>query len=290
MSSPSEPRRVFASTYIVSDRANQEEIARLLVQARLLTSTMGGLLAEQSEPTRFERLLDVGCGPGCWSIEMAQTYPNLSLLVGIDISEKMLNAARKEAIARKVNDRVEFHLMDALGHLEFPAEYFSLVNQRSGISWMRKWDWPRLLQEYQRVLCAGGVVRITEVNGALESPSPALARLWDMGAQAFYQAGLSFTLSGDGLDEEIVRLLVRYGLEEVQIRAYTLEYRAGTVEGQLFVEDMLSLFHTMKPFLQKWVRLPGNYEAIYQQMAREIQEPNFVATARLSTIWGTKPR
>ena len=219
---PSESRRELSSTYMVPDRSNQEEITRLLVQDRLFTSTMGGLLAEQPEPILFERVLDVGCGPGIWPIEMAQTYPDISLLVGIDISEKMLDSARQEALARQVNERVEFLVMDALGHLAFPDKYFSLVNQRLGISWMRKWDRSRLLQEYQRVLCPQGVLRITELNGALESASPALGQLWDLGAQAFYQSGISFTRSGDGLDEEIARLLTHQGLEQVQIRAYTL--------------------------------------------------------------------
>jgi ubiquinone/menaquinone biosynthesis C-methylase UbiE len=286
-SDSSDPRQELASTYMVPDRSNEEEIARLQVQERLLTSSTGGVLAEQSEPDSFGRVLDVGCGPGGWLIETAQTYPKLSLLVGIDINGKMLNIARERAKALQVDSRVEFHMMDALRMLEFPNAYFGLVNQRAGISWLRKWDWLKLLQEYQRVLYASGILRITEVNGALESNSPALIRLWNLGAEAFYQAGISFSLTGDNLGGILADLLKQYGWQHVQMRTYTLEYRPNTIEGQLFIEDMKRLFRTFKPFLEKWLRLPDDYAEIYQQMLKECAQPDFVATAKLFTIWGT---
>ncbi len=198
----------------------------------------------------------------------------------------MLNAARERAKVEQVAERVEFHVMDALRMLEFPNTYFSLVNQRAGISWLRRWDWPKLIQEYQRVLHADGVMRITEVNGALECNSAALMRLWNLGAEAFYQAGTSFSLAGDNLGGTLASMLEQHGLRHVQISTYTLEYRSGTPEGQLFSEDMQRLFRTFKPFLQKWVHVPDDYEEIYQQMLKDTEQPEFVATAKLFTVWG----
>jgi ubiquinone/menaquinone biosynthesis C-methylase UbiE len=283
-----DPGQEQASTYIVADRSSEEEMARLLVQERLLTDSMGGVLAEQPEPERLGRILDVGCGPGGWIIETARAYPALPLLIGIDISGRMLAAARSRATAEGLNGRVEFHQMDALRMLEFPHGFFGLVNQRAGVSWLRKWDWPKILQEYRRVLRTGGVLRITEVNGALESNSAALTRLWNIGAEAFYRSGTSFSLSGDNLGDTLADLLTQHGWQGVQQRMYTLEYRPGTPEGELFAEDMKRLFRTFRPFLEKWLRLPDDYEEIYQQMLQDCARADFLATARLFTVWGVK--
>lgn len=285
-----DPRKELASTYVVSDRSSEEELARLQLQERLLTANMGGVLVEQTDPASFGRVLDVGCGPGGWLIETAQTYESLSLLVGIDISRKILDAARAQAQKEQVAGRVEFHTMDALRMLEFPSAYFGLVNQRAGLSWLRRWDWPKLLQEYMRVLRPGGVIRITEANGDIESNADNLMRLWMLCGDAFYQAGLTFTPQGHQLNEALVPLLKQRGLQNVQTRICGLKYLPDTPDGQLFIADVRHMFRTFKPFLQKWVRLPDDYEEIYQEMLRETQQPDFVATGELVTVWGTKPQ
>jgi hypothetical protein len=43
------------------------------------------------------------------------------------------------------------------------------------------------------------------------------------------------------------------------------------------------------PFLRKWAQVPGDYEAVYQRVLAEMQEPDFVATWKLLTAWGTNP-
>jgi ubiquinone/menaquinone biosynthesis C-methylase UbiE len=256
----------------------------------MLTAGMGGVLPEQPDPAIFRRVLDVGCGTGGWLIEAARTYPTMSLLVGVDVSSKMVEYAQGQAEARQVSDRVQFCAMDALRMLEFPADYFDLVNQRIGASYLRTLDWPKLLHEYQRVTRPGGVSRVTEGKIVFESTSPALTRLSEIVLDALYRAGHLFTLDRNGVTSELARLLHQYGLQNVQTRAYVLEYRAGTAEGQLFYEDMRRVFRTVVPFLHKWSRVPDDYEEIYQQALSEMQQPDFVATWGLLTAWGIKPR
>ena len=64
-----------AGTYLVQDRSNQEELKRLIVQERMVTDLTGGVLPEQPDPTRFRRVLDIGCGPGVRIIDTAEAYP-----------------------------------------------------------------------------------------------------------------------------------------------------------------------------------------------------------------------
>src|SRR5690242_11234173 len=114
------------STYFVQDRKDKRELTRLMIQDRLMTAMMGGVLPEQPDPTIFHRVLDVACGTGGWVIEAAQTYPEVSL-VGIDISQRMIKYARTQAEACQIHDRIEFRVMDALGPLDFPTASFDLV-------------------------------------------------------------------------------------------------------------------------------------------------------------------
>ncbi len=289
MSTPTDPRREQPSTYFVQDRSNEEELNRLRLQDQQVTAGMGGVLPEQADPASFQRVLDVGCGTGDWLIEAAKTYQGMSLLAGVDISSKIVEYAQAQAEAQGVSDRVQFRTMDALRMLEFPTDFFDLVNQRFGASFLRKWDWPKLLQEYQRVSRPGGVIRVTEGDMAMESPSPALTRLFEIALDAFHQAGHHFTPGNKGVTGDLALLLRQNGLQQVQTHTYTPEYRAGTPEGQRFYEDMRLLFRTMAPFLRKWTRVPDDYETLYQQALSEMQQPDFVARGSMLTAWGNNP-
>ena len=282
-------RKEHPSTYFVQDRSNEAEFNRLKVQDQMFNVSMGGPLAEQPDPTIFRRILDVGCGTGGWLIEMAKICPRATLLIGVDISERMIAYARAEAEAQQVSDRVEFHTMDALRMLEFPRHYFDLVNQRFGVGYLRTWDWPKLLQEFLRVTSPGGVIRLTEADMLFESNSPALKRLGDLLFQAFYQSGHLFTPESDGITGELAQLLQRHGVQHVQTRSYTGENRAGTIEGQRFFDEMSGIFRTHLPFLRKWTHVPDDYEMLYQQALREMQQPDFVGGGRILTAWGKKP-
>src|SRR6266851_5441049 len=117
------------SAYFVEDRSSADDLTRLQIQDQMLTEAMGGVLPEQTDPTIFQRILDVGCGAGGWLIEAARAYPTMSLLVGVDASSNMVKYARGQATIHQLDERVEFHVMDALRMLEFSNRFFDLVNQ-----------------------------------------------------------------------------------------------------------------------------------------------------------------
>ena len=286
MPTPPDPQKGLPNTYVVQDRFNKEEITRLRLQDHLITEAMGGVLPEQPDATTFSRVLDVACGAGDWLIEAAETYPHLSRLIGIDANSKLIEYARKAAVAAGVSDRVEFHVMDALGTLDFPQGYFDLVNHRAAAGWLRTWDWPNLLHEYRRVCQPGGVIRATEAIFIKESNSPALNRLAQLVIEALYNAGHYFEPQSDGVIGHLPGLLQRSGVQNVQTRTCTPHRRAGTPEWQGFFEDFQSMFRTVLPFLHKWTRVPDNYEEIYQQMLVELQRPDFEGIVEILTVWG----
>jgi len=250
---------------------------------------MGGVLPEQADAATFRRVLDVACGTGGWVIEAAQTYPGMSL-IGIDVSQRMIEYARKQAQAHQISDRVEFHTMDALRMLEFPRAFFDLVNMRFATSFLRTWDWPKILTELLRVTRPSGVIRLTEANLDIQSSSPALTRIFAMIMGASYQAGHLFAQDGAAMTSKLARLLQQYGFQQVQTKAYTFEQRAGTPEGQGFGENCKYMLNTVYLFLQKWGYAGKDYQALRQQALEEMEQSDFQATTRVLTAWGRKPR
>lgn len=283
------PKRALPSTYFVQGYATENEAARLHIQDGLITRAMGGVLPEQQQPSRFQEILDIGCGTGDWLIELASTVPPPSLLVGIDVNKPMLAYAATQAEARQVSDQIQWREMDALRSLDFLTETFALVNLRCGLSFVRTWDWPKLLRECQRVCKAGGVIRITDVDLRVKNASPALNQLFDLIVEAFYRAGHFFTPEGDGVISQLAPLLERAGLQNVETRVYVRECQAGTLEWQSSFEDIKHLLRTIVPFLRKWTRVPDDYEFLCRQALKDMQQPDFVTTSTLLTCWGNKP-
>jgi ubiquinone/menaquinone biosynthesis C-methylase UbiE len=277
------------STYFVGDRSSKDELTRLTIQERMVTASMGGLLPEQTNTSGLRRILDVACGPGGWLIAVAKQYPAISHLVGVDISPKMIAYAQKQAQAEKVSDRVEFLVMDVQRALPFPDAHFDLVNQRSATSFLRTWDWSNLLSEFLRITRPGGIVRLTEPDIMPVSNTPAFTRHVDLMVEAFYQAGHLFSANRQAVADELPRLLQRLGLQNLHKRDIPIAYRAGTPEGQLAFENTRIGIRTALPFLRKWTKIPDDYEELGERALREMQQPDFVATWNIHTIWGNAP-
>lgn len=57
------------------------------------------------------RILDVGCGPGTAAIELARAFPD-SEVIGIDLSEILIEKARALTEEARLGDRVRFEIAD----------------------------------------------------------------------------------------------------------------------------------------------------------------------------------
>lgn len=79
-----------------------------------------------------ERILDVGCGDGKVTAEMARAVPN-GCAVGVDASTQMIEFANKTFPASK-NANLEFHVMDAR-KIQFVRK-FDLVFSNAALHWV----------------------------------------------------------------------------------------------------------------------------------------------------------
>src|SRR5947207_50295 len=138
-----------------------EEMARLQRQAVLATREMGGVLPElqDADLERIHSVLDIACGPGEWAIEVAAQFPHIAQVVGVDISPRMVSYAFAQAAAK--DRKVTFQLMDVTRPLAFDDASFDLVNGRFLLSFLRREQWPPLIQECARILKPGGILRLT---------------------------------------------------------------------------------------------------------------------------------
>jgi ubiquinone/menaquinone biosynthesis C-methylase UbiE len=274
------------STYFVQEREKREELTRLTIQGRMLTLALGGPLAEQTDPTSFQRVLDVACGPGDWVIDTALAYPAMSL-VGIDISQLMIDSASAEAVAHHLSDRISFRVMDALAPLEFPDASFDLVNQRLGSSYLRTWEWLKLLSEFVRITRPGGTIRLTDSVVGQESNSAAATHLFVLLRETLFRAGHLFEQESTGLTAHLAPLLTRHGCQDVQVKTSVLEFRGGTPEGEAYYQDLVH-FQTLRPFLQKWGVRQEDFDAAYHQALEDARQSQFWIRWRLLSAWGTR--
>lgn len=281
-------RHELSGTYIIPVRFKDEELNRLLIHDQIINDGMGGVLPEQPDPARLRRVLDVGCGTGGWLIQTAETYPTISQLMGVDLNPHVIAYAQTRAAQLKLGERVEFRVMDVLRILDRPLDYFDLINLRRGGTYLRTWDWPKVLLELQYMTRPGGVVRVTETDMVGSSNSEAFNRMNELLVQTFYQAGYLFAPDRSGLLSELPRLFQQHGIRNVQTRPHTLEFHGDTPTGKAFIEGAMLGMRVTLPFIQKWTRLPDDFEAISQQAFADMQQPDFVATWKLLTVWGNR--
>ncbi|KAI8093218.1 S-adenosyl-L-methionine-dependent methyltransferase [Halteromyces radiatus] len=134
-----------------------EEQDRLMGQHFALKESFGGnVLQNAKKVTPLEEgahILDIGCGPGSWCLEMATDYPNCEVY-GIDIY-----AVYPQTI-RPPNST--FMLADALEGLPFHDEMFDLVQIRLMVAAIKVNEWPKLIKEAMRVLKPGGILQMIE--------------------------------------------------------------------------------------------------------------------------------
>lgn len=72
-----------------------------------------------------DALLDIGCGPGCVTLKLLvpRLPHNYKMVVGMDISEKMIDFARKQHFNTGQDDRISFVVGDIGGDLKYLANH-----------------------------------------------------------------------------------------------------------------------------------------------------------------------
>ncbi len=210
------------SGYVV-DAENVAEMARLTRQARMLSEHLG-LYPQQLALAQSSHILDIGCGPGEWALEIAQRFPG-SRVTGIDISDLMITYARSTAESLHIAN-VQFQVLDARQPLALPDASFDLVNARFIVGFMSTSRWPQLIGECFRLLRPGGIFCTCEPESLGTTTSPSLAQYNLLITQATRWAGQCFAPQGEqyGICAVQHRLLQEAGFQHIQQEASIINY------------------------------------------------------------------
>ncbi|MBO5798618.1 MAG: bifunctional demethylmenaquinone methyltransferase/2-methoxy-6-polyprenyl-1,4-benzoquinol methylase UbiE [Paludibacteraceae bacterium] len=174
-----------------------------------------------------KRILDVATGTGDLAI-MANERLRPDSVVGIDISEGMLNVGRKKIADMGLDDVIELRVGDSTA-LEFADGSFDAVTVAFGVRNFE--NLAKGLSEMCRVLRPGGVAAILE----LSEPSnwffklgykfytkvviPVFAKLLSKDTQAYVYLPQSIEAFPQG--EEMKALLKDCGFSDVKVRTFT---------------------------------------------------------------------
>jgi len=170
------------------------------------TKHFGGLkttreLIELCHIDEGKYVLDVGCGVGITPCYIAKMYG--CIVVGVDISERMVDMSNERAKREGVEDKVEFRIADAQ-NLPFDDGLFDAVISESVTAFLE--DKQRGVSEYVRVTKPGGYVGLNEGVWMKAPPSDVVEyHFRTTGAKPETSDGWKELLEGSGLTDVVVR-------------------------------------------------------------------------------------
>ncbi|KAI8578953.1 hypothetical protein K450DRAFT_244273 [Umbelopsis ramanniana AG] len=159
-----EYHNVEASTYVLPKDDREKD--RLHEQHYLLKEKFGGnLLKPEFTVKLFEKdlkVLDIGCGPGTWLMDLATEYPN-SNFYGVDITDTFPQAIHPR--------NLQFQVANVLEPLPFDFK-FDFIHVRLLTVALRESEWEIAFRNIYNSLKPGGIFQITEGCPLLNTTDP----------------------------------------------------------------------------------------------------------------------
>lgn len=274
----------------VMDSESATEMARLINQDRVITEAMGGLFAERNgDLAGINTILDIGCGPGGWVLDVARAYPK-KRVVGVDISNLMIEYARALAFSQRL-DNAEFQVANVHTPMSFDDNTFDFINARFMVGFTPTKAWAAFLEECLRILKPGGIFRLTETDIG-SSTSASFTKLTATMPMILKRLGFSFSPDGSSIGITIAmrRLLRDAGFTNIQKTAHVLETAPWLPGYQLWMDNMKVTFLTARPAIVKLHIMPEEeYDSLYNQAFMDMLSDDFFAIDYFLTMWGSRP-
>ena len=221
-----------------------------------VTKHMGGPAATDELATlchvdQDKYVLEVGCGVGITACHLVKRYG--CRVVGVDLSDRMVEWSTKRAKRRSIEHRCEFRTADAQ-NLPFEAGLFDAVICESVTAFPQ--DQQRAVSEYVRVTKPGGYVGLNEGTWLKAPPAELVRYVGRVMAQARF-------LTPNGWQA----LLESAGMTDVVVsthRLNALTQRLDEMQGLDF-QDLLDRLRAWKSFVGLYA---GN--AGFRKYAKEI--------------------
>jgi ubiquinone/menaquinone biosynthesis C-methylase UbiE len=277
------------NTYVF-DPESPTEMARLINQDRILTNSMGGPLSGIADPSSLRNILDLGCGPGGWVLDVAFELPDAEV-EGVDISRIMVDYANARARTQQLSN-ASFGVMNITEPLDFPTASFDLVNARLLFAVLKRDAWFSFLKECMRVLRPGGLLRLTESPDIGKTSSAVVNQMGEYVMQAIWRGGYGFSPDGSsfGVTHVLPHLLQQQGYQNIRLLAHVLNYSVGTDAWADQYHNMEIVSLQMKPLLLKLgLTTEEDFDRLYQQALSDMQRETFFGMGYSLTAIGQKP-
>lgn len=179
------------------------------------------------KPYRPKSILDVATGTGDFGL-LAAHMLQPSTIIGVDISEGMMEIAKQKAIKQGLSDTIRFQKEDCM-HLSFEDNFFDAVIAAFGIRNFQ--DLEQGLREIYRVLRKGGQMSIVELTTPVSFPMKQLFHIYSHSILPFYgklvskdpsaYTYLTQTIDAFPQGETMMDVLRKIGFAEVGFRRLT---------------------------------------------------------------------
>lgn len=206
-------------------------------------------LAELCQIGPGQRVLNVGCGSGHAVLYMAAKYQ--CTVIGVDVLDDMVAAARRLAMTQGHPSNVEFRVADAQD-LPFPDAHFDVVMTESVTTFVP--DKGRAFDEYLRVLKPGGRLGLNEPLWAQE-PNPAIR-------QSIEELTRQYLLA----PAEWLDLFRGAGFESVEFSEFPIAMRAES-RSQLGLIGLRDYFRVLGRFARIFLRDPSTRDILRQTLS-----------------------
>ncbi|CAG8654625.1 20161_t:CDS:2 [Dentiscutata erythropus] len=233
---------------------------------------------EDETPQLEERcnVLDVGCGPGTWAIEMAMNYEKSSF-IGIDISPIF----PMEIKPNNVNFE-EGNIMDGIPH---PDESFDFVHMRYMFPSFTQSQWEEIvMNEIVRVVKIGGWLELCEYE-LCQDCGPVLENLLSARREMLIKEGRNPDVA------QIIGKLMRDTQHFDDICHKTKEVPIGSWAGKIGEvgrDNIITRMIGIKPALSPFMNISS--EQYDEMMQKSIEEFNEYKTFFITSRWYAKKK
>ncbi|KAF9116640.1 hypothetical protein BGX27_000559 [Mortierella sp. AM989] len=168
------PRRLLGGREYYPDKTlpyllpcDEQEGERLLLQHYVIRYAFGSNIIAPIDTSIAGKVLDCGCGPGTWVMEMATEFEDLDFY-GFDVSPMYPSAIHPK--------NAHFSMGNILDpEIPFVSDSFLLVHQRNMLLGLTQDAWPGVVQDLFRCVIPGGQgwLQLSEVDPIWSRPGPA---------------------------------------------------------------------------------------------------------------------
>lgn len=267
------------------------EIVRLTEESWLFTKAIGSLFSEmlKDQIAKFERVLDIACGPGDWALEVAFNYPHLEV-VGTDFNENMVNYAKARGRAQRLKN-VFFQAMSWTESFDLPDDTFDFINGRLLVLLLPRTLWPTVIQDAFRILRPGGILRLIDADTILTS-SWAVDTIHHWTLQVLQRTGFGFSPTGRtlGMSPVLPHLVRKAGFVQVHSQPYSIDFSSGTDNwGILYRNIEMACTSLMPQIVAMKIATQEEFDKVFRKVHIDMMSDDFYGLWPFFSLTGVKP-